>query len=60
MRLLEIPVAFVTTWQDEAHLLRSVQGLPATLASHALAVCDPHILDAQPLLVPDALKQPVH
>ncbi|MBA2674932.1 GAF domain-containing protein [Ramlibacter sp.] len=59
MRLLEIPIAFVTTWQEESHVLRSVQGLPMTLTGHALAFCDPHILDTQPLLVPDASINPL-
>lgn len=59
MRLLEIPVAFMTTVDDEGQALRSVQGLPAHQTSHALAFCDPQILNAQPLLVPDTAANPL-
>jgi GGDEF domain-containing protein len=59
MRLLEIPIAFVTAWQHDAHVPRSVQGLPGRLAQHTVAFCDPHILDTQVLLVPDASINPL-
>lgn len=59
MRLLEIPVAFMTTIGEDGQALRSVQGLPAHQTSHAMAFCDPQILTAQPLLVPDAAANPL-
>jgi GGDEF domain-containing protein len=60
MRLLEIPVAFMTTIGEDGQALRSVQGLPAHQTSHALAFCDPQILQGQQaLVVPDTAANPL-
>ncbi len=59
MRLLEIPMAFVSVAEGHSQWLRSVQGLPAHQTSHALAFCDPQVLQGQVLLVPDTCANPL-
>lgn len=59
MRLLEVPVAFVAVAGEDGLALRSVQGVPAHQTSHAMAFCDPQLLDGQALLVPDASANPL-
>jgi GGDEF domain-containing protein len=58
MRLLEIPIAFVSVNEEDSPWLRSVQGLPADQTSHALAFCDPQLLQ-EVLMVSDASTNPL-
>lgn len=59
MRLLQIPMALVAVAEADSQWLRSVQGVPAHLTSHALAFCDPEVLQGRVLLVPDACANPL-